>query len=210
MIYTDEFVWLHFPKCAGTKIEQLFKDYFSDHPGLTQDPVGVRLDPTIAWHDSVAEREARNPAFELGGRVVVCSIRRLPSWLVSRYSFEVKRNPDLPHSPERLLEGHFLEANGFENHADYYITKYLPDPLLDSGRVRFLRTENFEEDFKAIFGDYLDLSRIPDSEYAKSVNQSKKALPDEIRQRLLDGHSIYDHCPRWKRVEEMAYGPLQR
>lgn len=30
MIIGKEFVWLHFPKCAGTKIEKIFETYFSD------------------------------------------------------------------------------------------------------------------------------------------------------------------------------------
>lgn len=209
LIYTDQFVWLHFPKCAGTTIEHLFKKYFSERSEVTQDPVGLDLDPTIAWHDSVRKRETRDPGFRLGDRVVICSIRRLPSWLMSRYSFEVKRNPKLPHDPERLLVGKFLEANGYENNADYYIGNYLPDALLDSCTVRFLRTEHFEEDYKAVFGEFLDLSVIPEKEYRQALNTSKSSVPDEIRQRLVDdAASLYEHCPKWKRVEAMAYGSL--
>jgi len=34
MIYTDEFVWLHFPKCAGTKVKRLFLKYLFGHNRL--------------------------------------------------------------------------------------------------------------------------------------------------------------------------------
>jgi len=207
MIYNDKFVWLHFPKCAGTKIENLFKEYLSQQEGVFQDPVGINLDPTVAWHDSIAEREARDPDFSLGDRTVICSIRKLPGWLVSRYNFEFKRTPDLPHQPERLLDGKFLEATGYENHADYYIERYLPKTLLKSGKIRFLRTEFFEEDFKSIFGEFLDISTIPDTEYQKSANKSESHVPALIKEEMNSKlKSIYQKSPQWKIVDAMAYG----
>src|SRR5215211_1142207 len=116
MIYADDFVWLHFPKCAGTKIERLFKTYYSSDKRIFQDTVDPKIDPQATWHDSVSDREKRNPHFTLGKRIIICSFRRLPSWLESRYSFEVQRSPELNHRPELLLEGKFLEHGGYQNH----------------------------------------------------------------------------------------------
>lgn len=207
MIYNKEFVWLHFPKCAGTKVEQLFGRYLCKQGGVILDSTNIKVDPSISWHDSIAEREARDSDFRLGDRTVICSIRRLPSWLVSRYDFEFDRSPKLPHAPENLLEGRFLEATGFENHADYYVKKYLPEVILKSGRVRFLRTEFFELDFTSIFGDYFDISKIPASEYQRSVNASKSYLPTEIKREIhSSSKEIYDKCPYWKKVEDFVYG----
>ena len=207
MIYNNEFVWLHFPKCAGAKVEQLFSHYLTNQEDVTQDSTDLNIDPSIAWHDSIADREARDSEFTLGTRTVICSIRRLPSWLVSRYDFEFQRSPNLPHSPERLLDGKFLEAGGFENHADFYAKKYLPEILLRSGRIKFLRTEFFESDFKVIFGDYLDISNIPDSDYKKSVNASNNYLPIHIKKQLQSNNKkIYEKCPYWRQVETLAYG----
>lgn len=207
MIYSQKFVWLHFPKCAGSKIEQLFKTYFSRQEDVFQDVIETEKDSTFSWHDSVADREARDPAFRLGDRMVICPFRKLPFWLESRYNFEAQRTPHLPHRPEWLLEGKFLEANGMENHADIYIQKYLPAPILNSSKLRFLRTEFFEHDFKSIFNDFLDLSRIPDWEYKSLVNFSEKSLPAQIKRTLFeDQKAVYEKCPAWRRVEEMAYG----
>ncbi len=208
MIYSEKFVWLHFPKCAGTKVEQLFRKYFSTQDRLVQDRVNAKLDPTIAWHDSIDDREARDRGFVLGERIVICSFRRLPSWLESRYNFEAERSPHLAHRPELLLEGKFLEARGVESHADVYSKKYLPDRILQSGKVRFLRTEYFESDFKRIFADFVDVSRIPDWEFKERLNSSKGCcLPARVRDQLYDGRgTVYDKCPHWRSIDEIAYG----
>ena len=207
MIYSDDFVWLHFPKCAGTKIERLFKKYFSSSKEVFQDTVDPRLDPQATWHDSVSDREKRNPDFILGKRIIICSFRRLPTWLESRYSYEVRRSPQLHHRPELLLEGKFLERGGFENHADRYAKRYIPDVILRSEKLRFVRTEYFEADFKRAFGEFLDISVIPDWEFSKKVNESTSTVPDEIRKKLLEKQQeLYEKCPYWKSVEEIAYG----
>ena len=207
MIYNDQFVWLHFPKCAGLKIENLFKRYFSDQKGLFQDPVGVENDPSIAWHDSIYDRVARDPEFDLGERAVICSFRRLPFWLESRYSFEFRRSPNLSHRPELLLKGKFFESTGVLNHADYYARKYLPKPILKSGIVRFVRTEFFESDFKTVFGDFLDISRIPEWEYEVKENVTETCLPEDVKRRLYDNEKkTYKKCPYWRKVEKIAYG----
>ncbi len=206
MIYNDKFVWLHFPKCAGTKIGHLLTEYFSNQPGLFRDHFTIDKDPLVSWHDSIADRKERDPLFELGSRTIVCSFRRLPNWLESRYNFEYLRSPKLPHRPEQLLEGRFLESGGYNSHADYYVKKYLPEEILETGRVRFLRTEFFESDFKAIFGDYLDISIIPARKFKKKVNVSKRCLPDDIRKQLyVRSHEVYEACPYWQRVETLAY-----
>lgn len=206
MIYTDEFVWLHFPKCAGSKIEQLFKNYFFDDEGLHQDPVDPLIDPTASWHHTISNRENHDPQFKLGDRMVICSFRKLSSWLESRYNYEVERSPDLPHRPELVLEGKFLESNGMENHADYYAKLFLPEPILKSDKLKFLRTEFFESDFKSIFGNYLDISRIPDWEFEQKLNVSVSHLPVDIKKQLYSkNNKVYDSCPYWQLVEDIAY-----
>ena len=103
MIYSNNFVWLHFPKCAGTKIENLFRTYYSHDKGIHQDIVETRIDPLATWHDTIESREKRDPGFILGDRTIICSFRRLPAWLESRYSYEVRRSPQLDHRPKLLL-----------------------------------------------------------------------------------------------------------
>lgn len=206
MIYNDEFIWLHFPKCAGSKIETLFKKYFSDIESLHQDIFTLEDDPTISWHDSISQREERDVNFSLNDRTIICPFRRLPSWLESRYSFEYNRSPNLAHDPNSILKGMFLEQNGRVNNADYYAKKYLPLSILDSAKIRFIRTEFFELDFKSVFGDYLDLSEIPEIEYQQRVNSSKKNIPDSvITQLYTQKETLYNNCPYWQMIEKMAY-----
>jgi hypothetical protein len=113
----------------------------------------------------------------------------------------------LDHRPELLLEGRFLERDGSAGYADDYARKYLPRPILESGNVRFLRTECFEDDFKAVFGEFLDISRIPDRVFKRKVNASKRYLPGSVRRELYDAaDKIYQKCPYWRSLEEVAYG----
>jgi hypothetical protein len=206
MIYSEDFVWLHFPKCAGTKIENIFSKYYSFDNRIFQDTTDPTVDPLATWHDSILDRETRNSKFHLGERIVICSFRRLPAWLESRYSFEVRRSPRLRHHPELLLEGRFLEPDGFLNHADFYVNKYIPETLLNTNKIRFIRTEYFETDFKHIFGEFLDVKRIPDWEFRKRVNMSRSVVPGRIKNRLIrNQQQVYENCPYWKMVEDIVY-----
>ena len=206
MIYSDDFVWLHFPKCAGTKIERLFEKYFFDVQGIVQDAVGIKKDPLIKWHDSVAGRENRDFNFKLGSRTVIFPIRKLPCWLESRYNFEVARTPDRRFEPELLLEGKFFRSNGSVVHADTLIKNFLPENILNSKQLEFIRMEHFERDFKEVFGKYIDIEKIPEEEYFKKVNASKSYIPENIRLQLYNsGSNLYELCPYWKRVEKLAY-----
>jgi hypothetical protein len=208
MIYSNNFVWLHFPKCAGTKIENLFRTYYSHDKGIHQDIVETRIDPLATWHDTIASREKRNPDFTLADRTIICSFRRLPPWLESRYSDEVRRSPQLDHRPELLLEAKFLEQGGRLNHADFYARKYVPKSILGSDKLKFIRTENFESDFKRIFGEFIDVTVIPDWEFSKRVNVSNKnVVPEKVRNKLFqNSQEVYEKCPYWKAVEDIAYG----
>ena len=207
MIYSDDFVWLHFPKCAGTKLESIFRKYFSHDKNIFQDRVDPRTDPEGIWHDSIANREKRDPNFTLGNRVVICSFRRLPSWLESRYSFEVRLSPQLNHRPELLLEGKFLERAGNLNHADVYAKKYVPSAILFSGRIRFIRTEYFKTDFKRVFSEFLDVRVVPEWAFIWKENTSRRLVPSSIRKTLFQNQQeVYERCPYWQAVEKIAYG----
>lgn len=201
MIYNDSFVWLHFPKNAGTKIEQIFDKYFFLDNSIVRDDLSLG---DGHWHDSIEERERRDSGFRLANRDVIVCVRRLPNWLVSRYNYEVARSPHLEHDPLKLLEGNFLEANGFQNHADYYIKKYVEG--VPEKRLRFIRVENFKEDFLNVFGCYLDLSALPHEEISQRANVSKGYLTDDFLS-VLDQNvdKIYENCPRWYELDKKIY-----
>jgi hypothetical protein len=205
MIYSENFIWVHFPKIAGTKIEEIFKKYYSDVEDISQDIVGeVRTDGSQPWHDSIADRLKYDPSFKLEGKKIIVCIRRLPNWLISRYNFEVERSKSLPHSLDELCESRFLEANGYLNQADYYIKKYLPKHFLDKPELTFIRMENFEEDFKSAFKDVIDLDLIPKGIFQKKSNVSK----NHIDSTWLDDEKIrrmYATSPFWTAIEKLAY-----
>jgi hypothetical protein len=202
VLYSDEFVWLHFPKCAGTKVENLFRTYYSFDKRIFQDVVDPILDPQATWHDSISDREERDPGFILGNRIVICSFRRLPTWLESRYSFEFQRSPQLSHRPELLLEGKFLEPTGEQSHADFYARTYISEYTLISDKIRFIRTEYFESDFKHVFGEFLDVTVIPDWEFGKRDNVSESAVPNKIRKKLFQNQQeVYENVHIGRRLK---------
>lgn len=166
--------------------------------------VDARKDPTIAWHDSISDRKRRNAKFNAGSREIICSFRRLPSWLISRYNFEVARSPHLDHNQNSLLKGEFLEASGKLNHADRLISRYLPYRDIGGKNVSFIRTEFFEQDFKRILGKYIDINLIPDYEFFDKANPSKNILGKDLQEKLRTG-APYNYCPAWSAVEYFVY-----
>ena len=207
MIYGKNFVWLHFPKCAGNKTEKLFKKYYSDDAAIHQDPFDLKFDPTISWHDSIDDRIKKSADTSFKGRLLIVPFRRLPNWLVSRYNFEKKRSPQFQHDPSKLIEGRFLESGGFENHADAYIKRYLPEHILSEYKVKFIRVEYFEDDFKSIFGELIDLGKIPEAEFKSRTNTSSGISVEEVFSDESKIEQAYLKCPKWKKIEEIAYTP---
>lgn len=206
MICCDDFVWLHFPKNAGTKIEEIFSEYFSGREGIIQDSIDGD-DSDSFWHDSISDREKRDSSFSVGNKDVIICVRRLQSWLVSRYNYERKRSPSIPHDYNNLLTGHFFESSGYLNHADYYVRKYFSDVKGRAKNIRFIRVENFAEDFKAVFGMYMNVDAIPDDVLYSKNNKSHSSIPDGfLTEMKLSLSKLYEHCPKWKELEDLAYG----
>ena len=209
MIYSDQFIWLHFPKMAGSAVERIFRSRFRWDRSIVRDrvsPLMVRLrlvEPV--WHDSIAERASRQAGFSAAGKTVICGMRRLPDWLYSRHMFEVQRSPNLPHRIDRLIEGRFLEHTGAIGFADDYMRKYLPPEIFASGDVRIIRVEHFYDDFLDAFGDFLNADRIPARDFVRMRNQTRVSDP-QARQ-VISSHlaRVYESCPYWAEVESRFY-----
>jgi hypothetical protein len=204
MIYSNNFIWLHFPKCAGSKVESIFLKYFSENKNIYQDIIDINIYSRSVWHDSIADRIRWCHKFVYNDQTVICSFRKLNDWLASRYAYEVKRSPALNHQPELLLQGKFLESDGRISEADYYAKYYLPEEILNSKKIKFIRNEFFEDDFNKIFSEFIDVSLIPKEEFTTRVNSSNSAITKKIKSKL-DQENIYDKCPYWRKVENMAY-----
>lgn len=206
MIIHPKFIYIHFPKTAGTAIDRLFKKYFSDVPDLVVDSSDS---PDCRWHDTIAQRSEREPGFHTAGRTVVSGFRRLPAWLESRFSFERSRSPHLEHPLELLPQAKFMEADGSTGHADIYGRNWLAPEILVLQKVQLIRVEHFSGDFRRIFGQWLDVERIPEEELKLNINVSPESSDvAEVIKNNLD--AIYRECPHWSAIERFAFWPEAR
>lgn len=157
------------------------------------------------WHDSLADRKIRQPDFSWSGKAVICGMRRLPDWLYSRHTFEMQRSPGLEHRSENLLAGRFLEHTGALGFADDYMRNYLPLDIVDSGAVRIIRVEHFQQDFLSAFRDFIPVDRIPARDF--TIMRNRTRLRDDNARRLIRSNleQIYDSCPYWAELESRFY-----
>ena len=163
MIIGENFVWLHFPKCAGTFTERLLRQHVGEDTTIKFDPI----DPNnVIWHQSVAQREEMSKT-DLSNKDTICNFRRLPHWIISRVMFEEKRSGNIAKK-ELYTTGRFLEYNGLRSSADAYVKLY-------TGRKihNWIRVENLEGDFIKVFSKYIKLKSSPaPSSFSKKVNTS--------------------------------------
>lgn len=190
MIIGPDFIWLHFPKCAGTSVEKALSALYAGHPGYRFDYVGP--DAPMIWHDTIQMRLERDPSFEPGKRKVIACFRRLPSWILSRVHYEAARPPHHEATRDMIVSGRFYEQSGFVNHADYYASIY------DTPSVDFwIRTEHAAEDLARVLG--LPTRAIAQLMPHDNRTQHSDQLTDcEIKK-------LYDACPKWTELEERIY-----
>lgn len=199
MIIGESFIWLHFPKCAGTTTTSVLLQNFDTDPSIAFDITG-RGEPV--WHETVAEREARIGA-SLSDKDVVANIRRLPAYVVSKIHYTESLNPDIRHTREHLLTGQFLEADGFENSADNLLQHY------DANSINhWIRTEHLKEDFISVFSRYLDLAGKDLSALSRQINSNdyNRDLRKWYSRRELA--ALYSANPEWAELERRVYGSL--
>lgn len=192
MIEHDRFIYIHFPKTGGTKLG----DILAAIPGAVRNP--------DHHHFSIEDRQRAEPGWQVGERMVVVGFRRLPSWLLSRYSFEVHRSPAQQHDPALLAEGKFMEQNGEIGYADLYAQRWLSPDVYRHCEIKFLRQEHLASDFEAIFSDFVDINTI---NLSSRVNNFKPDLRGASAIALSQG-KIYHNCPYWSGLELVAYGNI--
>lgn len=192
MIEHDRFVYIHFPKTGGTKLGEIL----SSIPGAVRNP--------DLHHFSIEDRQRAEPGWQVGERMVVVGFRRLPSWLLSRYSFESHRSPDQHHDPTLLEQGKFTEQNGEIGYADLYAKRWISPDIYRHCDVRFLRQEHLASDFEAIFSDFIDTSTV---DLRSRVNSFRPDLRGASAIALYQG-CIYQNCPYWSGLELVAYGNI--
>lgn len=199
MIIGPDFVWLHFPKCAGVAVESALRTLLAGRLDVCFDPIDPK---NVIWHHTVARREKYDDSFRLGRRRVICGFRRLPEWVLSRAHYEAARPPHYRTvSREMLVRGAVYEQDGDINQADTYVRRYA-DPRVDE----WVRTENLVEDLSAAFAlepeavrnamQRLNVNSIP---YVRSL--SFWFTENELRE-------LYAANPVWAQLETELYGSL--
>lgn len=197
MIVTENFIWIHFPKCAGTELESVFRAVLGDGARFDE------LDPkNVIWHHSVRERMAFDPGFSVGGRRVLACFRRLPHWLLSRVFFEIARSPQLRPTREMLLRGEFFENDGRVRCPDDYIRIYADDV------TDWMRTECLEQDFRAVCGGLIDLSGHDLAALFTRKNRGPLGYVRDPRFHFTpeDLAGLYARNPLWAELERRLYG----
>jgi hypothetical protein len=197
MVIAEDFVWLHFPKCAGSSVEKLLRQKFHGRPDVEFDVI----DPSqeASWHDTIVQREQRDPKFSRRGKRIICNIRRLPSWIVSMVHFERQRsNQHL--TPRTMLEkGEFVNWRGRRGKADRFAERYSQTEV-----THWIRIEHLAEDFRKAFG------AAPEIALDRKVNKGRftyiRAIhfwftPEELA-------ALYAANPIWAAIERQVYGNL--
>lgn len=197
MIIGEKFVWLHFPKCAGSTVHEIFR--LNNFPDIQIDIDNVQIDPSVKWHDNIKQREKRE-CISLAGKDVIMNCRRLPEWILSRIFFEEKRSPQFKHNKENFLNGSFYEANGKINTADTYLKKYRWKSI-----KKWIRVEAFESDFIDIFSQYIG-GQINHLNVSVNKNIYNKNILEYYNEH--DMGQLYCRNPEWKEMELRNYGNL--
>lgn len=199
VIIGDSFIWLHFPKCAGTTTTSALLQNFEIDTSIQFDATG-QGDPI--WHETIEERERRT-AVSLSDKDVLANIRRLPAYVVSKIHFTELLNPDIRHAREHLLTGHFMEADGYKNSADNLLRHY------DAKKIsHWIRTEYLKDDFMSVFGKYLDLTGKDLSTLSEQINSNDYSRDLAKWYSHREMARLYRKNPVWAKLERRVYGNL--
>lgn len=197
MIIGPDFVWLHMPKCAGSTLELALRHLLRDRPGIQFDEIDEK---SGRWHHNIAARKDEDPSFDVTGKRVLCCIRRLPAWVMSRVMFEITRNEHLIPSREMLVKGRCFESDGSVHSADEYIELFCDD--VDGWlRVEFL-AHDVAHAFNLKLEDVIEAIaryRIRDTSYVK---RTEFWFTDD------DLLSLYRANPTWSKLEKRLYGSI--
>jgi len=206
MIVAPTWIWLHFPKCAGSAAEKILRDIYGSDPTVRFDAVGPGK--PVIWHQSIKQRMASDPAFDPSGRRVVANIRRLPNWILSRVHFEVQRS-GLNGSVSRnaLVQGRFRNRKTPGNSkqmrlvsADEQLAQFAP------AVTDWVRSEEMIPDLARVLG--FDSTKVAERRERVNAGQIEyiRDLSFWFTPRELD--RLYQSNPVWAELERKVYGDL--
>ena len=200
MIITDKFVWLHFPKCAGTLTESLLRKIIPSHLNAEFDEIVAKEYPSVRWHNTVDERQNKIGRI-LADRDVISNFRRLPNWMLSIVHFNVVRRG--PKTPKELyVNGFYFHETGHKMFAEAMVERYC-------GSNFWLRTECLADDICQVFSRYFSVNEGAVRQYcSQKINASYWSgnIRDFFNEDDL--RTLYNACPKWSALEMRLYGNL--
>jgi SAM-dependent methyltransferase len=192
MLITERFAWAHLPKTAGAATHAMFDAV----PGLVEwaDP-----QDSNAKHDPFWQHED-----QVGGKLLVMNIRRLPSWVLS-------------HAHHKAVEGAWPE---FEPQpmltVEEMVEGKLPDDALrrmtDGSRFpidRWLRQENLVKDVVTLLEDVGAFSDEARGGIA-TVPYRAKGYDHDVASTFTAAQiqRMYMLNPAWAEIEKRVYGDI--
>lgn len=205
MIVSEDWIWLHMPKCGGTTVEAVLHSQYDTAPGMMFDETGPgRL---YSVHDSIANRQAQCPEFDPAGRPVYAVIRRLPHWILSRVHFQLERSAT--GSPQvtraQLCVGKYrqLPRRGGParlRSADQTVAKYVDEV------TEWMTLEALSADMLRVFG--IDMSAMKKEKTTKNVSPVGYVRDLNFWFRPKEIERLYEANPVWAALEERVYGNL--
>lgn len=194
MIVGPDWIWLHVPKSGGTAAEKILHKTFGSRHDVVFDPVGANH--PVIWHHSIGRRIAHDPSFDITGKRIIAGIRRLPDWILSRVHYEANRSNIVP-TREQMVEGKFLEANGYVHHADRMLREFNM-PEVD----HWIRLEHMAADMsEALRCEIAEVPRVNENKIRYVRDISFWFTPAELTR-------LYESNPIWAGIEERIYGNL--
>ncbi len=191
MVIGRRFAWAHLPKTGGDATQAMLCAV----PGLVQ------------FADSPDSNDKHMPFFgrerEVGGRLLVMNLRRLPSWAQSGAQHKARHGLHPDYRPLPLESPQEITSRTDADDLLRWMT--------DHGRfaiARWLRMEFLQDDVLALLGDLGErtaevdravssVGRLNQGSYAEQLEFS----PDQVAR-------LYALNPTWAGIERRLYGDL--
>jgi len=193
MVIGERFAWGHLQKTGGDATWELFRMF----PGVVEfaDPRN-----TEAKHASFAER-----ADQVGGKLLVSNIRRLPSWTLSwaQHRARLSKRPDgspVPmNSPRQMVT---------VPRADMRLAILTGDGAFPV--ERWLRMEHLAEDFADFLDELTEVSAEDRERIATFARVNALEYDHEVANWFTAQQvsELYENNPLWAQIEREVYGGL--
>lgn len=190
MVITDDMVWAHLPKAAGTATQEMIAGV----PGLVlfQMPIDSNDKHDAFW--------AHGEAIE--GKLRAMNIRRLPSWMLSAAHHRATMGVFPEYEPLPLASAEEMVASGEADDVLRWMTDGVP---VD----RWLRTESLDEDVERLLVD-LGTKRSVARKAVAAVSWVGKKYDHDVNNRFSSEQirEMYERNPDWAAAETTVYGSI--